>query len=287
MKKEIIGTGKTVELAIQAALEQLEKSRDEVEVEILELPKKASFFGLIKGSEAKVKVTFSQSKAVVAQDFVKRVLDAMGIQNQVAIKEDGDNVVLSLGGEDIGAVIGRRGGTLDALQYLTGLVANRMEGGYCRITLDCENYREKREKTLEALARRLSLSVARTGRPCTLEPMNPYERRVIHSTVQKVGGATSTSIGEEPNRRVVISPLEGAEATAKPLSGGERGRRPYQKNSRQGGLEEQVGSDRLERRERRDRGPRRDRPRQEPIVSTKPVTDEAADKPLYSKIEIE
>lgn len=82
--------------------------------------------------------------------------------------------------------------------------------------------------------------------------MNPYERRVIHSTVQKVGGATSTSIGEEPNRRVVISPLEGAEATAKPLSGGERGRRPYQKNSRQGGLEEQVGSDRLERRERRD-----------------------------------
>ena len=81
--------------------------------------------------------------------------------------------------------------------------------------------------------------------------------------------------------------MEGAEATAKPLSGGERGRRPYQKNSRQGGLEEQVGSDRLERRERRDRGPRRDRPRQEPIVSTKPVTDEAADKPLYSKIEIE
>lgn len=129
MKKEIIGTGKTVELAIQAALEQLEKSRDEVEVEILELPKKASFFGLIKGSEAKVKVTFSQSKAVVAQDFVKRVLDAMGIQNQVAIKEDGDNVVLSLGGEDIGAVIGRRGGTLDALQYLTGLVANEWKAG--------------------------------------------------------------------------------------------------------------------------------------------------------------
>ena len=89
MKKEIIGTGKTVELAIQAALEQLEKSRDEVEVEILELPKKASFFGLIKGSEAKVKVTFSQSKAVVAQDFVKRVLDAWGFKSKWPLKKTG------------------------------------------------------------------------------------------------------------------------------------------------------------------------------------------------------
>lgn len=135
MKKEIIGTGKTVELAIEAALSQLGKSRDEVEVEILELPKKSSFFGLVKGADAKVKVTFSQSKALVAQAFVKSVLDAMGIENQVTVKEDGDNVVLSLDGEDIGAVIGRRGGTLDALQYLTGLVANRVEGNYCRITI--------------------------------------------------------------------------------------------------------------------------------------------------------
>lgn len=192
----------------------------------------------------------------------------MGIENQVTVKEDGDNVVLSLDGEDIGAVIGRRGGTLDALQYLTGLVANRVEGNYCRITLDCENYREKREKTLEALARRLALSVVRTGRPCTLEPMNPYERRVIHSTVQKVEGATSTSIGEEPNRRVVISATGEVAVSEKSGSSSSRGR---DRDRRRGNSQNRRG----------------ERRRTEQVVSTKPVTDEAEDKPLYSKIEIE
>lgn len=112
---------------------------------------------------------------------------------------------MTLTGDGLGVLIGRRGETLDALQYLSGLVANRMEGEYFRITIDSGNYREKRERTLELLAKKLSSQVLKNGRSMTLEPMNPYERRIIHATVQNIDGVSSSSIGEEPNRRVVIS----------------------------------------------------------------------------------
>lgn len=124
---------------------------------------------------------------------------------QITVKEEKDSATFTLEGEGLGVIIGRRGETLDAFQYLAGLVANKMEGDYFRITIDSGKYREKREKTLESLAVRLAQQAVKTGRTSTLEPMNPYERRVIHAAVQNVAGATSSSVGEEPNRRVVIS----------------------------------------------------------------------------------
>ena len=145
------------------------------------------------------------AKAEAVSEYVKSVLAAMGAADAVITPRfTANGVRFTLSGPDLGVVIGRRGETLDALQYLSGLVANRMEGDYLRITIDSGNYREKRERTLEALARKLALQAVRTGKSQTLEPMNPYERRIIHAAVSQVRGATSSSIGEEPNRRVVI-----------------------------------------------------------------------------------
>ena len=145
------------------------------------------------------------AKAEAVTEYVKSVLTAMGAADAVITPRfTANGVRFTLSGPDLGVVIGRRGETLDALQYLAGLVANRMEGDYLRITIDSGNYREKRERTLEALARKLALQAVRTGKSQTLEPMNPYERRIIHAAVSQVRGATSSSIGEEPNRRVVI-----------------------------------------------------------------------------------
>ncbi|MBP0962960.1 MAG: KH domain-containing protein [Oscillospiraceae bacterium] len=145
------------------------------------------------------------AKAEAVTEYVKSVLAAMGAADAVITPRfTANGIRFTLSGPDLGVVIGRRGETLDALQYLAGLVANRMDGDYLRITIDSGNYREKRERTLEALARKLALQAVRTGKNQTLEPMNPYERRIIHAAVSQVRGATSSSIGEEPNRRVVI-----------------------------------------------------------------------------------
>ena len=272
MKQEVVCTGKTVQDAIDAALAELGRTADEVEVEVLELPKKGGLFGLRKGTDARVRVTYAKemTKAEAAQGFVSDVLQAMGIDGSVDVKQEAESIVLSLNGEDIGSIIGRRGGTLAALQYLTGLVANRVDGGYCRITLDCENYREKREKTLEALARRLAQNVARTGKSVTLEPMNPYERRIIHATVQKIPGTTSSSIGDEPNRRVVIHPVGGAR---RPVREGGDDRRD--RGGRSGGYRGERRDD------RREQTPKQQQPADAPAPETAP------EPPLYSKIEIE
>lgn len=158
------------------------------------------------------------AKAEAVTAYVKSVLTAMGAADAVITPRYTQNGVrFTLSGPDLGVVIGRRGETLDALQYLAGLVANRMDGDYLRITIDSGNYREKRERTLEALARKLALQAVRTGKNQTLEPMNPYERRIIHAAVSQVRGATSSSIGEEPNRRVVIK------STLPARSGGSEG----------------------------------------------------------------
>lgn len=148
----------------------------------------------------------AQGKALVACTYVHEVLANMGVDAQISFSSSENAVTMRLAGEGLGVVIGRRGETLDALQYLASLVANRAEGDYMRVTIDSGNYREKRERTLQQLAKKLSASVLRNGRNTMLEPMNPYERRIIHSTVSQMEGVTSASIGEEPNRRVVISP---------------------------------------------------------------------------------
>lgn len=141
-----------------------------------------------------------------AQKYLSKVLGALGLENFSinAVKND-DTVVLDIVGDKLGVVIGRRGETLDALQYLTILASNKAENSYCRISVDCNGYRAKRKETLEALAVKTAHRVLKQGRRVTLEPMNPYERRIIHSKVAEIEGVYSNSIGEEPFRKVVIS----------------------------------------------------------------------------------
>lgn len=149
------------------------------------------------------------SKAGHAVKYISTVLEKLGcidISIKVAEKENG--AVLYLSGEGLGVVIGRRGETLDSLQYLTSLAANSASG-YYKVTLNIGNYRERREQTLTSLARRVSAQVLRTGRNRTLEPMNPYERRIIHTAVQEIDGVTSHSVGEGSGRRVVITSEKG------------------------------------------------------------------------------
>lgn len=204
MKKEAIATGKTVEEAIQSACNSLGIQREEAEFEIIDLPSKR-LLGLLGASEAKVKVFKEETVEDRARDFLKKILDKMNIQGVLIESfEKDEGIVLNLAGEGLGVIIGYRGETLDALQYLVSLVANKGEKEYKRITLDIGNYREKREKTLTALAKRIALNAVKTRRSTTLEPMNPYERRIIHTAVQDIKGATSWSTGDEPNRKVVI-----------------------------------------------------------------------------------
>ena len=144
-----------------------------------------------------------------AAAYVKNVLLGLGCENiKVQAAEIDGGTYLQLDGEKLGVVIGRRGETLDALQYLTSLVANA-NGGYHKVTLNIGNYREKREKTLCELAKKVSAQVISNGRSRTLEPMNPYERRIIHTVIQEIEGVTSNSVGEGSGRRVVISPEGG------------------------------------------------------------------------------
>lgn len=157
--------------------------------------------------------------------YVEGILTTMGIQDvKVTPRYYEDNVCLQLTGTGLGVIIGRRGETLDSIQYLSSLVANRGEGDYIRINIDSGNYREKRERTLEALARKLANTAVRTGKSTTLEPMNPYERRIIHGAVSQVKGATSSSIGVDPNRRVVISAIDAPPPRRQGEGGGRGGR---------------------------------------------------------------
>lgn len=207
MIKEIIGTGENEMEALADAKAQLglDESED-VDFEVIQRPVK-KVLGLFGGSLAKVKVVVKGSPADAAEDFLKNVLNAMNLSElEVTAEKNDDSATFNINGEDVGYIIGRRGETLDALQYLTSLVANHVDNSYFKITVNTGNYREKREKTLEILGRKLAFKAAKTGRKTSLEPMNPYERRIIHTSVQKVKGAISWSEGENANRHVVIGP---------------------------------------------------------------------------------
>ena len=149
-----------------------------------------------------------QPKMDTAKAYLAEVFEKMGISNMEIRMEQTENhtVLIHLEGEGIGTVIGKRGETLDAVQYLVSLAANRREGEYVRFIINAGNYREKREETLRALAQKMARRVLKTGRPAALEPMNPYERRIIHAVVTEMEGVYSKSTGEEPNRKVVIKP---------------------------------------------------------------------------------
>ena len=209
MQKEIVKEAESVEAAVKLAAEELGTAVDELIVEVMQEPQKKTL-GLFGGMPAIIRATLPEKDAAAAAvAFLEDVLKKMGVEQvAISIKEDGDNYAISLEGEDLGFIIGRRGDTLDALQYLTSLVANRVGGSYHRVSINIGNYREKREKTLSGLARKAAIQAAKTGRNTSLEPMNPYERRIIHTAVQKVDGATSYSVGSEPNRHVVITASE-------------------------------------------------------------------------------
>ena len=139
--------------------------------------------------------------------FLQEVATNMGLTLDITASFNAENVYIDINGKDSGTIIGKRGQTLDAIQYLCSLVANKSSENYVRVVIDAENYRAKRERTLEQLANRLADKVRKTGRSVRLEPMNPYERKVIHATLQNRNGVTTRSEGEEPYRRVIIEPV--------------------------------------------------------------------------------
>lgn len=227
MLKEAIATGATVEEAKAAACAQLgvETYDDTIDFEIIEMQGK-KVLGLFGGHPAKVRVFKKLTPADAAADYLQSIIDCMGLQGiTMDVKESDKGIIIDIEGDDVGFIIGRRGDTLDALQYLACLVANHVDSSYSRVTINTGDYREKREKTLEVLGRKLALKAVKTGKKSSLEPMNPYERRIIHTAVQKVNGATSWSEGENLNRHVVI----GVDPKARGNYRNNRGRRPYNK----------------------------------------------------------
>lgn len=193
---------KTVDEAKKAAVAEFGVGEDRISFNIIEEPKKG-LFGM-KGV-AKVEATFEPSKAEIARDYILSITEKMGLEMTATIEENEDGAVITLDGENAGTIIGKRGDTLDAIQYLASMVCNKGQKDYYRITVDSRGYREKRKNILIELANKIAKNVLKTGYSATLEPMNPYERRIIHSAVAEIEGVNSRSIGEEPYRKVIIS----------------------------------------------------------------------------------
>ncbi len=208
MKKEIIVSAKSVEEAVaKAVLELGAPSADKVTYTVLEEAKKG-FLG-IGASEAKISACYEEGREAEAYAFVEKLLSDMNIEAEVSMC-DGENgeKKISVNGESAAILIGHHGETLDSLQYLANLAANKRVNGkkeeYVKITVDVEGYRAKREETLRALARRMAAKVLKYKKSVMLEPMNPYERRIIHSEIQNIAGVSTNSIGSENNRKIVV-----------------------------------------------------------------------------------
>ena len=209
-----------------------------------------------EGEEVEVPIHIEENNKVkAAVDYLREVIARMGVENVTfSAVQKGEATIIRLDGEKLGALIGRRGETMESLSYLASLVANRLEGDYIKLGLDVAGYRDKRESDLTALAQRIGAKVRKTGRSFAMEPMNPYERRIIHSAIGKMEGVRSESKGEGRDRRVVIystDPNAVAEsANARPR--GPRGGRDRNGNGRSGGYHR--GGER--RGDRNGRGPR-------------------------------
>lgn len=206
--REAIAVGETEEIAFEVACKELGVDVSKAKMEVINKAVKKTF-GLFGGSPAKVRA-YVMSPADVAADYLKVILEGMGLSDVTISKnETEEGAELTLSGDDIGFIIGHRGETLDSLQYLASLVANHQEEKYYRVTLDVGSFREKRKETLENLGRKMAIRAVKTGRNNSLEPMNPYERRIIHTAVQAVEGAKSWSEGEDLARHVVVGPVDG------------------------------------------------------------------------------
>ena len=202
-------TGKTVDEALTEALLSFQTTSEKMEYEVIEKESKG-LLGMFS-KPAKIRARFKFSIDGVAKNFLDKVFKAMGIDAKavVSFDKEGENVDINIVGDDMGVLIGKRGQTLDSLQYLTSLVINKNNEGYLKVKLDTENYRERRKDTLENLAKNIASKVKRTHKPVSLEPMNPYERRIIHSALQNDKYVETHSEGEEPFRKVVISLKKG------------------------------------------------------------------------------
>jgi spoIIIJ-associated protein len=194
---------KSVDEAKALALQELGIDENEAEIEVIDEGTKG-FLGI--GSKgARVKATAKDGNAAVAKHFLNDIFGAMGLDVAVSASSGDESLDVFMEGSRMGLVIGKHGDTLDALQYLTSLVVNKGEEDYIRVTIDTENYRGKREETLIKLAKRMAGVVSRTRKSVTLEPMNPNERRIIHSALQEYRNVTTYSTGKDPNRCIVIT----------------------------------------------------------------------------------
>lgn len=198
-------TGKTVEEALTNALVKLETTSDKVEYEVVEKGS-SGILGIFNSKPAKILVWKKATMEDNVKDFLNDVFNAMELKVEIemSVNEDDETIEINLIGDDMGILIGKRGQTLDSLQYLVSLVANKERDKYYRVKLDTENYRERRKATLESLAKNIAYKVKRTRKPVYLEPMNPYERRIIHSVLQNDKYVSTRSEGEEPFRHVVV-----------------------------------------------------------------------------------
>ena len=198
-------SGKSVEAALEEAMSALQATKEDLEYEVLE-EGNSGFFG-IGSKPATIQARKKFTLTGTAEDFLKDVFRTMNmeVELETVYNEEEKTMDIDLKGDDMGILIGKRGQTLDSLQYLTSLVVNKYTEDYVRVKLDIENYRERRKETLETLAKNIAYKVRRTRRPVSLEPMNPYERRIIHSALQNDKYVLTRSEGEEPYRHVVVS----------------------------------------------------------------------------------
>ena len=240
-------SAKTVDEAVTKALIELGTTSDKLEYEVIE--KGSTGFLGIGAKPAIIRARKKESIQDNAVDFLAQIFDAMHMEVEItaAYNDEEKELSITLEGEDMGILIGKRGQTLDSLQYLVSLIVNKNSDGYLRVKLDTENYREKRKKTLETLAKNIAYKVKRTKRPVSLEPMNPYERRIIHAALQNDKYVLTRSEGEEPFRHVVIALRKEVPVKKERYDKGRSGR-----YGRSGGYRSDR-SDRPERPERTDR----------------------------------
>ncbi len=205
--KQVTATGQTVEEAVESALAQLNTTQDRTDVTIIDEGKRG-FFGIFGSRPAVVKVTVIIDPIDEAKKFLLQVSEQMGVPVSIEIKRDGKQVHFVLTGEKIALLIGKRGQTLNSLQYLTQLVINRFSNHYLTVILDAEDYRNRRNDTLIQLAQRLALKALKTGKDVALEPMPSYERKVIHTALSDNKRVKTYSDGSDPYRHIVISPAK-------------------------------------------------------------------------------
>mgnify|MGYP000527736103 FL=1 len=198
MSKCVEKSAKTVDEAVKLALAELGLDRDNVEIEVIEEGSRG-LFGL-GAKDAVVKVTPNINLEGRAREFLDNVFVSMGLRVELDVKTEGKIMTINLIGDNLGIIIGKRGDTLDALEHLVNLCVNKGDGEYVKVILDAEDYRARREQ------KNLAASVTRNNRKITLEPMHSNERRIIHATLQNNPNVDTFSIGDEPNRKVVIAP---------------------------------------------------------------------------------